>query len=80
MCVVAKSACWDDAPLKFFKKDLKIEVRECRRKYVVEIDNYSELVMIDPSYAGSVPALDQLNTNYHFPKFGPSRVDGYGWG
>ncbi len=45
---------WDNVPLKLFKKDFKIEVRERRRKYVVEIDNYSDLVMIDPSYAGYV--------------------------
>ena len=41
--------------MKINQNDFKREVRECRRKYVVEIDNYSELVMIDPSYAGYVP-------------------------
>ena len=46
-----KENYWDNVPLKICKKDFKIEVRECERKDVTEIDNYSELVVIDPSYA-----------------------------
>ena len=34
------------------KKDFKIEVRDCLKSDVTEIDNYSELVIIDPSYVG----------------------------
>ena len=41
---------WDNVPLTVCKKDFKIEVRECKKKYVTEIDNFSELVIIDPSY------------------------------
>lgn len=45
-----KEKYWDNVPLTVCKKDFKIEVRECKKKYVTEIDNYSELVIIDPSY------------------------------
>lgn len=46
-----KEKYWDNVPLTVCKKDFKVEVRECKKKYVTEIDNYSELVIIDPSYA-----------------------------
>ena len=46
-----KEKYWDNVPLTVCKKDFKIEVRECKKKHVTEIDNYSELVIIDPSYA-----------------------------
>ena len=46
-----KENYWDNVPLKICKKDFKIEVRDCNKKDVTEIDNYSELVIIDPSYA-----------------------------
>ena len=45
-----KEKYWDNVPLTVCKKDFKIEVRECKKKYVTEIDNFSELVIIDPSY------------------------------
>ena len=45
-----KEKYWDNVPLTVCKKDFKIEIRECKKKYVTEIDNYSELIMIDPSY------------------------------
>ncbi len=45
-----KEKYWDNVPLTVCKKDFKVEVRECKKKYVTEIDNYSELVIIDPSY------------------------------
>ena len=46
-----KEKYWDNVPLTVCKKDFKIEVRDCKKKDVTEIDNYSELVIIDPSYA-----------------------------
>ena len=46
-----KENYWDNVPLKICKKDFKVEVRECKKKDVTEIDNYSELVLIDPSYS-----------------------------
>ena len=45
-----KEKYWDNVPLTVCRKDFKIEVRECQKKYVTEIDNFSELVIIDPSY------------------------------
>lgn len=45
-----KEKYWDNVPLTICKKDFKIEVRECKKKYVTEIDNFSELVILDPSY------------------------------
>lgn len=45
-----KEKYWDNVPLTVCKKDFKIEVRECKKKYVTEIDNFSELVIIDSSY------------------------------
>jgi iron(III) transport system permease protein len=47
-----KENYWDNVPLKICKKDFRVEIRECKRSAVTEIDNYSELVMIDPSYEG----------------------------
>ena len=41
---------WDNVPLTICKKDFKIEIRDCKKSNVTEIDNYSELVIIDPSY------------------------------
>ena len=41
---------WDNVPLTIFKRDFQIEVRDCKKSDVTEIDNYSELVIIDPSY------------------------------
>ena len=45
-----KEKYWDNVPLTVCKKDFKIEVRECKKKCVTEIDNFSELVIIDSSY------------------------------
>ncbi|MBO6280347.1 MAG: ABC transporter permease subunit [Bacilli bacterium] len=45
-----KEKYWDNVPLTMCKKDFKIEVRECLKSDVTEIDNYSELVIIDPTY------------------------------
>ena len=46
-----KEKFWDMVPLSVCKKNYKVEIRECKKKDIVEIDNYSELVEIDPSYA-----------------------------
>ena len=45
-----KEKYWDNVPLTVCKKDFKVEVRDCKKSHVTEIDNYSELVIIDPSY------------------------------
>ncbi len=46
-----KENYWDNVPLKICKKNYHIGIRECARGTVTEIDNYSELVVIDPHYA-----------------------------
>jgi CTP:phosphocholine cytidylyltransferase-like protein len=47
-----KENFWDNVPLKVCKKDFEVQVRECKRSDITEIDNFSELAMIDPSYVG----------------------------
>lgn len=47
-----KEKYWDNVPLTVCRKDFKIEVRDTKKSYVTEIDNFSELVVIDPSYEG----------------------------
>lgn len=41
---------WEFIPLVLYKDDYKVEIRECSKKDVMEIDNFFELVEIDPSY------------------------------
>lgn len=45
-----KEQFWDAAPLKLYKKDYKIRIRNCHKEDIVEIDNFSELVALDSSY------------------------------
>lgn len=45
-----KESFWDMAALKNSKKDFKIEIRNCYKTDVTEIDNFSELVALDSSY------------------------------
>lgn len=46
-----KEKFWDDAALTYYKRFFKIQIRKCHKNDVVEIDNFSELVEIDNSYA-----------------------------
>lgn len=46
-----KEAFWDFVALKQYKKKYQIEIRECGKFDIEEIDNFSELVALDPSYA-----------------------------
>ena len=46
-----KENYWDNVPLKLCRKNYRIATRECDRSVVTEIDNFGELVLIDPSYA-----------------------------
>ncbi|MGM9970427.1 MAG: ABC transporter permease subunit [Anaeroplasma sp.] len=45
-----KESFWDMAALRNSKKDFKIEIRNCYKSDVTEIDNFSELVVLDSSY------------------------------
>lgn len=53
-----KEKFWDVVPLTVHKKDFKVEIRECKRSDITEIDNYSELVLIDKKYIGYKPNLN----------------------
>lgn len=46
-----KENFWDNIALKVYKKNYKIEIRKCHKSDIIEIDNFSELVALDDSYA-----------------------------
>lgn len=46
-----KELYWEQTPLKIFKDQYKVAVRECRQEDIVEIDTFNELKAIDRSYA-----------------------------
>lgn len=45
-----KELYWEQVPLKIFKKDYKVAIRECDSEDIVEIDTFRELKAIDKSY------------------------------
>lgn len=45
-----KKIFWEFVPLRIRKNNYQIEIRQCNKKDIVEIDNYSELVALDKSY------------------------------
>lgn len=45
-----KERYWDQVPMVVHKKDYRVEIRECQRGDVVEIDTFRELKEIDHSY------------------------------
>lgn len=45
-----KTRYWDQVPLEYFAKEYKIEMRQCAREDIVEIDTYLDLKRIDPAY------------------------------
>ena len=45
-----KENYWDNVPLKIHKKDFRIEIRECAKSDVTEIDTFDELKAFDPNY------------------------------
>lgn len=42
---------WDQVPFVFFPKNYSVEIRECKKEDIVEIDTFKELQMIDKTYA-----------------------------
>ena len=46
-----KERYWDMVPLSYHADSYEIHIRECKREDVVEIDTFSELKAIDPTYA-----------------------------
>ncbi|HBD06405.1 MAG TPA: hypothetical protein DCY93_03230 [Firmicutes bacterium] len=55
-----KETLWENVPLKYFKKNYKIEIRTCFKSDIIEIDNFSELVSLDESYA-NYPKHEEFN-------------------
>lgn len=45
-----KNYFWDFIPLILFKEKYKVEIRECSKSDIIEIDSYHELKLLDPSY------------------------------
>lgn len=41
---------WEQVPLQLKKEEYAVEIRPCRKQDIIEIDNYDELAMLDPSY------------------------------
>ena len=46
-----KENFWEATVFRAYKKKFKIEIRNCHKSDIVEIDNFSELVALDDSYA-----------------------------
>ena len=45
-----KDYFWEFIPLILKKENYAVEIRQCRKQDIVEIDNYYELAQLDPSY------------------------------
>lgn len=45
-----KDVFWEIVPLKLCKENYKVEVRECKKSDIMEIDNYYELAALDKKY------------------------------
>lgn len=45
-----KDLFWEFIPLVTFKENYKVEIRQCNKSDIMEIDNFYELKEIDPSY------------------------------
>ena len=55
-----KENLWEMVPLKIARKNYSLEIRECKPSDITEIDNFSELVAVDPSYA-NYPGHEEFN-------------------
>lgn len=56
-----KENLWEIVPLKLFRKHYKLELRQCQRGDLFEIDNFNELIDADGSYA-SYPGYEAYAT------------------
>lgn len=41
---------WEFVPLHVLKDEYNVEIRQCKKSDIIEIDNFYELVLLDPSY------------------------------
>lgn len=46
-----KENLWEMVPLRICKKNYKLEVRQCKKSDIIEIDNFIELIAVDSSYS-----------------------------
>lgn len=47
-----KDIFWEFIPLVQNAADYQVEIRQCNKTDIIEIDNFYELVLLDPSYEG----------------------------
>lgn len=45
---------WEFIPLVLRKENYAVEIRQCRKQDIIEIDNFYELVQLDPSYNDAI--------------------------
>ena len=45
-----KNIFWEEVPLVLKKENYKVEIRQCKKQDIMEIDNYYELAQLDESY------------------------------
>ena len=57
-----KENLWEMVPMKIMRKNYKIEIRKCHKSDIIEIDNFIELIAVDPSYA-SYPGYEEYRGN-----------------
>lgn len=46
-----KENLWEMVPLRIYKKNYHLEIRRCNKSDIIEIDNFTELIAADESYA-----------------------------
>ena len=54
-----KEYFWEAVPMRVYKKNYKIEIRNCHKADIIEIDNFMELVAADPTYR-DYPGAEQF--------------------
>lgn len=45
-----KDVFWEEVPLILRKENYRVEIRQCEKSDIMEIDNYYELAQLDPTY------------------------------
>lgn len=45
-----KDIFWEFIPLNLRKEQYNVEIRQCKKSDIIEIDNFYELVLLDPTY------------------------------
>lgn len=60
-----KEHFWESVPLSiiYLQKNYHIEVRNCHKQDIIEIDNFDELIDVDSSYA-SYSDSEEFKKNY----------------